>query len=261
MGILPKERWQEAVQMEKQAMKNPKDKKGYIMAMAENYCAPPEPYVKRITNIIKIEEYGKMTKFLRLNLVLLLVILIAGCGVARETEIERKENTTYSSDIERNINKIILTWYKENYYEYDECNEPEYSFRVIDKNSKVYDQKCYLVVMYFEGKQYMDFAVNVQSGNLYLCYEDGITFIPLNDLAIIDDKKYAKQGEKIIDTVFNSQIEDIIYCDTIKKNGDIYFLLGQFINSEFQDMYLVHAETQKVYKWNLRKDVLENIDE
>lgn len=70
MGILPKERWQEAVQMEKQAMKNPKDKKGYIMAMAENYCAPPEPYVKRITNIIKIEEYGKMTKFLRLNLVL-----------------------------------------------------------------------------------------------------------------------------------------------------------------------------------------------
>lgn len=45
------------------------------------------------------------------------------------------------------------------------------------------------------------------------------------------------------------------------KNGYIYFLLGQFINFEFQDMYLVHAETQKVYKWNLRKDVLENIYE
>lgn len=203
----------------------------------------------------------EMIKFLRLNFVLLLVIFASGCGVARETEIAKRENATYSSGIERNIKKLILTWYKENYYEYDERNEQKYSFRVIDKNSKVYEQKCYLVVMYFEGKQYMNFAVNAQSGNLYLCYEDGITFIPLNDLAIIDDKKYAKQAKKIIDTVFNSQIDDIIYCDTIKKNGDIYFLLGQFIDFEFQDIYLVHAETKKVYKWNLLNDVLENIDE
>ena len=33
--------------------KNPKDTKGYIMAIAENYCNPPDPYVKRITNMLK----------------------------------------------------------------------------------------------------------------------------------------------------------------------------------------------------------------
>lgn len=40
--------------------KKPKDANGYIRAMAKNYCNPPEPYVVKITNMLRYIKNRKV---------------------------------------------------------------------------------------------------------------------------------------------------------------------------------------------------------
>lgn len=153
--------------------------------------------------------------------------------------------------------EIVFSWYKKNHYEYEEKNKQKYSFQIVDKDVKIYGEKCYLVVMYFDGSQYLNFAVNVKDNELYLCYEDNFTFIPINNIMVLNNSKYLNKVKQATDFLKKKcNKNNIVYCDTVMRFQKVYFVFAEYSNMEFQTMYFLDVESKDVFTWDLKKDVL-----
>ncbi len=197
-------------------------------------------------------------KFLRLVLILLMVAFVSGCSYDKtknKTEGLRN-NSESSTSFEKKVESLAFSWYREHHHEYENQNEKKYSFKIVDK-TRIYGTECYLLIMYFGGEQYLDFAIDIELNKLYLC-EDNFTFIPINNLEILDDAKFLKQAENTIEKVFNGKKNQINYCHVVKWKGKIYFMYEEYIELELQDVFLVSKDSKEVFKWNLSKDILED---
>ena len=208
-----------------------------------------------------------MRNFLKIILVIWLSVGILGCSI-NDQEYEVKNNKEKSSndneikhsfdvDLDEKSEEIVFSWYKKNHYEYEAKNEQKYSFQIVDKDANIYGKKCYLVVMYFDGSQYLNFAVNVKDSELYLCYEDNFTFIPINDIIMLNGSKYLKKIKKA--TIFlkkKCNNNNIIYCDTVMRLQKEYLVFAEYKNMKFQTMYFFDVKSKDVFTWDLKKDVL-----
>ena len=203
-----------------------------------------------------------------LKFVLLVICMFLGLvscssfAPKNQVKIERDESSSQNErsieiDLEKRIENIVFSWYKKNHYEYKEKNEQKYTFRIVDKDASIYGRKCYLVVMYFNGKQYMDFAVDIKDCELYLCYEDNLKFIPVKSIMLLDASKYEKEIKKTTNYLKRKcDINNIVFCDTVMRLQKEYFVFAEYTDMEIQTMYLIDANSDDIYTWDLKNDVL-----
>lgn len=207
-----------------------------------------------------------MRNFLKIIIVISLSVCILGCSI-NDQEYKAKNNKENSSNdneikhsfdvnLDEKSEEIVFSWYKKNHYEYEEKNEQKYSFQIVDKDVRIYGKKCYLVVMYFDGSQYLNFAVNVKDSELYLCYEDNITFIPINNIMVLNNSKYLNKVKKATNFLKKKCNNNIVYCDTVTRFQKVYFVFAEYTNMKFQTMYFFDVKLKDVFTWDLKKDVL-----
>lgn len=114
--------------------------------------------------------------------------------------------------------------------------------------------------MYFDGSQYLNFAVSVKDSQLYLCYEDNFTFIPINYIMVLNNSKYIKKIKKTTKFLKKKcNKNNIVYCDTVMRFQKVYFVFAEYTNMEFQTMYFFDVKSKAVFTWDLKKDVLSEI--
>lgn len=187
-----------------------------------------------------------------------IILCISGCTNENIATNASKETIQIPLTKEEKAKELALSWYRENHYEYKEEDEEKYSFRLLDESMDD-NPNCYPLIMYFNGKNYLDMLVDVKTNMIYYSYDGISTFIPLNKIKILDASCYEEDVEKVKEEVFGEEASDVVYCDAVERDETTYFVLGTFKKNEvvFQDVFMWNTETKKIYKWNLSKDILE----
>lgn len=162
------------------------------------------------------------------------------------------------------LQEKVLSWYQNNHYMYEPNDEAQYSC-LCDDTDVIYGKKCDLARLYYEGRNNMLFAIEEETGEIYWEYGDDV-FIPVNRIKILDYLKYEKKAEQIkkkikkkIFSNYKIKGKDLEYCDTIERENVKYFVFGKFRSSVVRPVFLVKAETEEVYEWDLSEDKLNKV--
>lgn len=204
-------------------------------------------------------------KIVQLLITIFLILLISACS-NNNLYSDNKVTSTIDIDLIKEIGQekaqeMAFEWFKNNHYAYKASEEEKYSFRFTENTEVIYGKKCYLLVMYYEGKQYLFFAISTESGELYLDYDVNL-FLRLNNLKILNPGYYKKDAKSIMNEVFDKKTVDrLAYFDTVEKDGVKYYVYGEFVSSILNSVLAVKIETAEVYQWDIPGNTLSKIYE
>ena len=195
--------------------------------------------------------------------VILLSAAVLGCSQNEpKLNVENYDNESrhmYDVNSDEKIKEMVFSWYKKNHYEYEEENEKRYLVKILSKDIKIYGKKCYVLMMYFDGWHHMEFVVSIEDGELYTSCYDNFTYVPLNNIMVLNDSKYLNEIKEATNVIRKKcKKNNIDYCDTVMRLQKVYFLFGEYDDKdmEFKTMYLFNAESRDVFIWDLEKDAV-----
>lgn len=163
---------------------------------------------------------------------------------------------------EERASEIAFSWFKENHYFFQPNKEDKYHFRVEDFHEDIYGEDSYVINVFFEGKHEMFFAVTVQTGKLYLNYNELNFYVPVDNIKYLGPITKEDSETRPLSKKLEKDLNEagLVYYNTIQREDETYFEYAKLKSIYLKSLYLVNVITEETFKWELDKDTFEKTE-